>query len=45
VTGHQLGRGHLDHLVIKTLHWEHALTLLLIRNLAADVSDEVLWNV
>ena len=35
VAGHQLGRGHLDHLVIKTLHREHALTLLLIRNLAA----------
>ena len=35
VAGHQLGRGHLDHLVIKTLHREHALTLLLIRHLAA----------
>ena len=35
VAGHQLGRGHLDHLVIKTLNWEHALALLLIRDLAA----------
>ena len=44
MAGHQLGRGHPDHLVIETLHREHALALLLIRHLAAGVTQEEVWQ-
>ena len=44
VAGHQLGRSHLDHLVIKTVNREHTLTLLLIRHLATGLAQEEVWK-
>ena len=42
VTGHQLSRGHLDHVVIHRLHAADHQLLLLEGDLAGHVPDEVL---
>ena len=45
VAGPQLGRGHLDDLVVKCIHGEDLVGLLLEGDLAGDLADEVLRHV
>ena len=45
VTGHQLSRGHLDHVVIHRLHAANHQLLLLEGDLAGHVPDEIIWDV
>jgi hypothetical protein len=45
VAGHQLGRGHLDDLVVKCIHGEDLVVFLLEGDLAGDLADEVFRHV
>ena len=45
VTGHQLSRGHLDHVVIHRLHAADHQLLLLEGDLAGHIPDEIIWDV
>ena len=45
VARHQLGRRHLDDLVVKCIHGEDLVVLLLEGDLAGDLADEVLRHV